>query len=186
MATKYKSVLEKYPPYGSEAWKQLKEKEQAIEPDTTLEGLLIAPARAGYTALKSATRRPTTRTTEAPEIGSGIAPDSVWKNVGWGTSQAERQEAKKQAERATNSYMMNRALEDSAERATRNLYGEVGARSAVDRNQRDEQSKVKQLRLEQRIEEENNKPMLKRGGKVTASSRADGAAQRGKTRGRVV
>ena len=186
MATKYKSVLEKYPPHGSEAWKQLKEKEQAIEPDTTLEGLLIAPARAGYTALKSATRRPTTRTIETPEIGSGIAPDSVWKNVGWGTSQAERQEAKKQAERATNSYMMDRALVDSAERATKNLAGEAGARSAVDRNQRDEQSKVKQLRLEQRIEEENNKPMLKRGGKVSASSRADGAAQRGKTRGRIV
>jgi hypothetical protein len=177
MATKYKSVLEKYPPHGSEAWKRLKEKEQAIEPDTTLESLLVAPARAGASVLKNIASKPKPRTIETPEIGSGIVPESVWKNVGWSKTAP--------TEKTVSTAAMDNALVNSAERATKNLAGEAGYHTGALRNEYEERKAEKDKDLQLRVyksQTEDPSAKLKKGGKVTASSRADGCAIRGKTR----
>ena len=175
MATSYKSVLEKYPPYGSDAWKRLKEKEQAVEPDTTLEGLLVGPARVGASVIKNVVSRPKPRTIVAPEIGSGIVPDSVWKNVGWSKAPP--------AEKTISTAAMDRALVNSAERAANDIAGEVGFQTGTLRNQYEDNKAQKDKDLQLRVYKAQTE--LKKGGKVTASSRADGCCIKGKTKGRM-
>lgn len=86
-----------------------------------------------------------------------------WKNVGFQKSPKEIL-----AERGaqSNKAEMIRAAERAAEKGLRRSYGELGADLASDRMNAAGDT-------------------YKKGGKVSASSRADGIAKRGKTKGRM-
>jgi hypothetical protein len=152
----YKSVLEKFPPHGSKAWRDAKEKEQALETDTTLESLLAAPVR-GAMAAKGA-------------VKSIIAPGTIGKNVARDEKQRDliaeyvkntgRHPFKAPADVVAKQRDVRR-LTNVAKGA-----GETATRSLLSAGAPDETG-------------------YKKGGRVTASKRADGIAQRGKTRGKM-
>jgi len=164
MAEKFRSVLEKYDAKGN---RQLPTpEEQAIERDTTLEGLLIGPGRAAASVVKNAiNKKAQLRKFDTPEIGSNLPPSGLdpWKNVGFQKSPKEIL-----AERGaqSNKAEMIRAAERAAEKGLRQSYGELGAYLANDKMNAAGDT-------------------YKKGGKVSASSRADGIAKRGKTKGRM-
>jgi hypothetical protein len=154
----YKSVLEKFPPRGSKAHLDMMEKQQALETDTTLEGLLAAPVR-GAMAAKGAVK-----SIIAPgTVGKNVARDEKQrdliaeyvKNTGRHPFEAPADVVAKQRDvrRLTN------AGKNVLENTAGNLAGNISFDAVA--------------------------PEYKRGGKVTASSRADGIAQRGKTRGKM-
>ena len=178
-----KSVLEKY--YEEEARKRRaptsKEMEQdAIEPDTTLEGLLIGPGRAAAGAIAKGVNRFVNKSAPkvtAPKIGSQVRDDSdleTWVGRANAMDPDQPFPLISAEKRAREQILINKAnISNALERATvkglRRGYGEL-AGMAADRYS-------------------NNKNpsdnSYKSGGKVSsASSRADGIAQRGKTKGR--
>ena len=173
-----KSVLEKY--YDDEARKRRaptsKEMEQdAIEPDTTLEGLLIGPGRAAAGAIAKGVNRLVNKSAPrvtAPKIGSEVPdssnrirnlfdPDPPFPVL------SPSQRAKKEV--LKNKQNLSDAIEDSMEVGTRRAAGELAAEANT--------------RYKNANQEANK---YAKGGKVSsASSRADGIAQRGKTRGKM-
>ena len=169
MAKKFRSVLEKYDAKGNRNIPTAEE--DAIERDTTLEGLLIGPGRAAASAIKNAiNKKAQSQKFDAPKIpsnfiGSNVPPSGLdpWKNVGFQKSPKEIL-----AERGaqSNKAEMIRAAERAAEKGLRRSYGELGADLASDRMNAAGDT-------------------YKKGGKVSASSRADGIAKRGKTKGRM-
>jgi hypothetical protein len=161
MAGKFKSVLEKYDAKGNRSLPT--PEEQALEQDTTLEGLLIGPGRAAASAIKNAINKKTQpRKFITPEIGSHSRLDP-WKNVGFNK---KPKEILAEQEAQSNKASMIKAAERAAEKGLRRGYGEVGA-EIVDRVNAAEDT-------------------YKKGGKISsASSRADGIAARGKTRGKM-
>jgi hypothetical protein len=154
----FKSVLEKYDAKGNRRLPTAEE--DAIKPDTTLEGLLIGSGRAAASTIKNAiNKRVQSRKFDTPEIGSGLPPPNLdlWKNIG-GKSPKEilaEQEAR------GNTVLMKKAAEQAANKGLRLGYGEMAGRVMNDAGM----------------------PTYKKGGSV--SSRADGIAQRGKTKGRM-
>ena len=155
----YKSVLDKFPPRGSKAYFDMMEKKQALETDTTLESLLAAPIR-GAMAAKGAVNSIITPGT----IGKNVARDEkqrdliadIVKKTGQNPFKAPAEVLKQEK----NARQLSRAGKDVLENTAGNLAGNVSFDAMA--------------------------PEYKRGGKVSsASKRADGIAQRGKTRGKV-
>ena len=166
MAEKFKSVLEKYDAKGNRNLPTAEE--QAIERDTTLEGLLIGPGRAAASTIKNAiNKKAQSRKFDTPEIGSSLPPSGLdpWKNVGF---HKKPKEILAEQEARSNKGLMTKAAEKATEKGTRRVYGEALADEVNDRQNAAGDT-------------------YKKGGKVSsASSRGDGIAKRGKTKGRMV
>jgi len=166
MAEKFKSVMEKYDAKGNRRLPT--PEEQAIERDTTLEGLLIGPGKFAASTIKNAiNKKAYSRKFDTPEIGSGLPPPSgsvldPWKNVGGKPPKeilAERE--------ARNLGLMEEAATRAMEKGVRRGYGELAGAIANDKMNAAGDT-------------------YKKGGKVSsASKRADGIAQKGKTRGKM-
>ena len=161
-----KSVLEDY--VNAEARKRRaptsKEMEQdAIEPDTTLEGLLIGPGRAAAGAIAKGVNKIVNKAAPkvtAPKIGSEVPDNSNIRNLFDPPPAFPVMSAKERAKKAIlkNRANLQNAIDDSFEIGVRRAAGE-------------------------QVNQETNR--YAKGGKVSsASSRADGIAQRGKTKGR--
>lgn len=178
-----KSVLEKY--YDDEAKKRRaptsKEMEQdAIEPDTTLEGLLIGPGRAAAGAIAKGVNRFVNKSAPkvtAPKIGSQVRDDSdleTW--VGRARAMDPDQplplisaEKRARKEILRNKANISNALENATVKGLRRGYGELAGMAAN--------------RYSNNKNPSDNS--YKSGGKVSsASSRADGCCVKGKTKGR--
>ena len=184
MAKKFRSVLEKYDAKGNRNLPTVEE--QAIERDTTLEGLLIGPGRAAASAIKNAINKKAqsqkidTPTIPSNFIGSrsGINRDG---NVLLGKSPREilaEQEAR------NNVGLMNRAYERALEKSLRRTYGEFGAEITLDQINAAKEKEKEGISGGFTFSETPSN--LKKGGKVkSASRRGDGIAQRGKTRGKM-
>ena len=163
----YKSVLEDVPPHGSKAWRDMMEKKQALETDTTLETLLIGSGKTAASAIKNAVnKKAQSRKFDTPEIRSNLPPSGLdpWKNVGY---QKPPKEILAEREAQINKGLMINAAENATKQGMRRFYGEA---------------------LGDEINNRQNAAgdTYKKGGKVnSASSRADGIAQRGKTRGKL-
>ena len=166
----FKSVMDKYPAQGSAAWKRKMEREQAIKPDTTLEELAIGPGSIAVSAIRkglanAARKRGQWVTT--PEIGSKVPPVVSAEYEGFKPVGRYPSKIRRDQEIESGKVSMAEAFRDSAIDSTRRSYGEMGA---------DIVKRVTQ----------DNEDTYKRGGKVSgASKRADGIAQRGKTRGKM-
>jgi hypothetical protein len=178
MAGKFKSVLEKYDEKGNRSLPT--PEEQAIERDTTLEGLLIGPGRAAASAIKNAiNKKAQSRKFITPEIGSHSRLDP-WKNVGF---QKSPREILAEQEARNNVGLMNRAYERAVEKGMRRNYGEVAA-EIVDRLNSVKEKEPEGISGGFTFPETPSN--FKKGGKVkSASRRGDGIAQRGKTRGKM-
>ena len=182
MAEKFKSVLEKYDAKGNRHLPT--PEEQAIERDTTLEGLLIGPGRAAASAIKNAlNKKAQSRKFDIPEIGSGLPPSGLdpWKNVGFNKKPKEilaEQEAR------NNVGLMNRAYERAVEKGMRRVYGELAGEIA--NNKINAAKEKEQEGISGGFTFSETPSNFKKGGKVkSASRRGDGIAQRGKTRGKM-
>ena len=167
MAEKFKSVMEKYDAKGKRRLPT--PEEQAIERDTTLEGLLIGPGKLAASTIKNAiNKKAYSRKFDTPEIGSGLPPPpgsvlDPWKNVG-GKSPKE---ILTEQETRDNIGLMKEAAKRAMEKGVRRGYGELAGAIANDKMNAAGDT-------------------YKKGGKVSsASKRADGIAQRGKTKGRM-
>ena len=196
--SKYVSVLEENPTYGSNAWKRKKEKEQALETDTTLESTLISPIRAGAAAVKNLTKGGGNIVSSA-KIGSElpkIDPSKATKE----SIDALRDREKRSALAAIDR-VGNEVTKESLKRVgllelpqgVKNFYDEKNN----PRNEADEISKqIKDQSEKRRQIEKQLFGGYKKGGKVsnpskgsgaqTASQRGDGIAQKGKTKGRML
>jgi hypothetical protein len=184
MAENYKSVLEKH----NQGLKRRlpTAEEQAIEPVYPEEYLVGGPGKAvasGFlgSGRKAAKAEQRTRIANI-KIGEKIpepwieAADKAVKDRFYKTpqGQATHEELKKQAQRRKeikDLRTQERELLGSAERASKNISGEIG------------------MGIADHVAEERRNAAgdtYKKGGKVTASSRADGIAMRGKTKGRMV
>jgi len=171
-----KSVLEDY--VNAEAKKRRaptsKEMEQdAIEPDITLEGLLIGPGRAAAGAIAKGVNRFVNKSAPrvtAPKIGSEV-PDNIFRNLFDPDPPLPLLSAKERAKREIlkNKQALVDSVNDSMEVGTRRAAGELAAEANT--------------RYKNANQEANK---YAKGGKVSsASKRADGIAQRGKTKGRM-
>ena len=163
----YKSVLEKYDAKGNRRMPTAEE--DAIERDTTLEGLLIGPGRAAASVINNAiNKKARFRKIDTPEIGSGLPPPGrdPWKNVGGKSAK----EILTEKEAQNNSGLMEKAIKQAAETSLRRAYGQTAADIALINDKMNTEGKT----------------TYKKGGSVSsASSRGDGIAQRGKTKGRM-
>ena len=168
-----KSVLEKY--YDEEARKRRaptsKEMERdAIEPDTTLEGLLIGPGRAAAGAIAKGVNKIVNKAAPrvtAPKIGSEV-PDSSnrIKNPDFPILSPSQREKRK-------IFKDKQAFMDAAHNSM-----EVGTRRAAGEFAADMYDQFNQ-------EKNPSDKLFKSGGKVSsASNRADGCCVKGKTKGR--
>jgi hypothetical protein len=181
MAKKFRSVLEKYDAKGNRNLPT--PEEQAIEQDTTLEGLLIGPGRAAASAIKNAiNKKAQTRKFDTPEIGSSLPPSGLdpWKNVGFNKKPKEilaEQEAR------SNKGAMIKAAERATEKGVRRSYGEFG--EYVLNNKINAAKEKEQEGTSGGFTFSETPSDFKKGGKVSASSRGDGIAKRGKTRGKM-
>jgi len=163
VAEKFKSVLEKYDEKGNRRIPTAEE--DAIERDTTLEGLLIGPGRAAASTIKNAlNKKAQSRKFDTPEIGSNVPPSGLdpWKNVGFNKNPRE---ILAEREAQSNKISTIKAANRAAEKGARRFYGETAGEIANDKMNAAGDT-------------------YKKGGKVSASSRGDGIAKRGKTRGR--
>ena len=212
----FESVLKKYDAKGNRRMPTAEE--DAIQPDTTLEGLLIGPGTAAASGIAKGVNRLLNKSAPritAPEIGSNIPAESVWKNVGLGNKTPR--ELRKEKETLAGTQQMRNARDRSTMGAVKNMYGEVDAKTLVDESGLgDAAAKAAtagrdKVQLSQDSEERlskwamtdyrdqkaaRKKEMLQKalgqlekyakGGSVSsASSRGDGIAQRGKTKGRM-
>lgn len=186
MAEKYKSVLEKY---NEDKKPRLPTaEEEAIEPVYPEEYLIGGPGgKMATTALRSSAEKAAAKAASREnlsrvKIGSRVpnpeavaadkaVSDKFYKSE---VGQATYQDLKKRAEqlaRQKNIEKVSSAIERSAERASTNFFGEAGALIGGEMANQNRNAAG---------------DTYKKGGKVTASSRADGIASRGKTRGRMV
>ncbi len=184
MAEKYKSVLEKH----NEGLKRRlpTAEEQAIEPVYPEEYLVGGPGKvvasgflgSGKKAAKEAARERIANIKYGSKVPSpeALKADKAVSDKFYKTpqGQATYEELKKQAQRRKeikDLRTQERELLGSAERASKNISGEMG------------------MGIADHIAEERRNAAgdtYKKGGKVSASSRADGIASRGKTKGRFV
>ena len=183
MSEKFKSVLEKYDAKGNRRLPT--PEEQAIEPDTTLEGLLIGPGRAAASTIKNAiNKKAQLRKFDVPEIGSNLPPSGLdpWKNVGF--SKTPKEILAEQEAKTSKGAMLNDA-ERAFEKGLRRSYGEFGAKVVNDRLNSTKEQEQKDIGDGFALPEASSQ--FKKGGKVSsASTRGDGIAKRGKTKGRMV
>jgi len=186
MAEKYKSVLEKHNENLARTRRLPTAEEQAIEPIYPEEYLVGGPGKAvasgflgsGKKAAKDATRERIANIKYGSKVPSpeALKADKAVSDKFYKTpqGQATYEELKKQAERRKeikDLRTQERELLGSAERASKNIIGEMG------------------MGISDHIAEERRNAAgdtYKKGGKVSASSRADGCAVKGKTKGRMV
>jgi hypothetical protein len=162
---------------------KIRPEDEAIAPDTTLEGLALGPGRAAVSTIRkvfdNAARK---RAPEiiTPEIGSKVAQidknnaimDELrkrdWSKTPFKSSPFEK--SPKELERIAKEETLDRlnsVLDKNLRKALHGMSSEAGA--AVSRRLNND-----------------SETTYKRGGKVSgASKRADGIAQRGKTKGRM-
>jgi len=180
MVGRYKSVLEKY----NETVKPRlpTAEEEAIQPDTTLESLFATPARAaiaGVSALKSGISK-----AKIPQVEIGSKVKSKEESIKKWTEKygnkvphpfqptpaeiAVLKEAAKKINKKIDERQMDDSVRGSAFRMGKNLT--IDSATAINND------------LNRTTPMGDN---FKKGGKVSASSRADGIAQRGKTRGKM-
>ena len=186
MAEKYKSVLEKH----NESLKRRlpTAEEQAIEPVYPEEYLIGGPGKAvasgflgsGKKATKDAARERIANVkigSRAIDLQAEKALIQRLRNRGidpFGQTAEQAARAKKQAEQVAQARNQKKVLMGAgrlANRSAGNIFGETGLEVG-----------------NQMAEERRNAAgdTYKKGGKVSASSRADGIASRGKTKGRFV
>lgn len=174
--SKYKSVLEDdAPEYGSKAYRDMMEKKQAIKRDTTLESLLAMPVR-GAMAL-AAPLRGKAAANAKPNIDGLIGRD-VAKN--------EKQD-KLLAE------IIKKTGRHPFKASPEILKKEKNARiiSRLKRETGEDTAKSQLASVSFGADRAFNNEDYKKGGAVKktaskASSRADGIAQKGKTKGRII
>jgi|TARA_R110002126_G_scaffold1988_9_gene11806 hypothetical protein len=186
MAKQYKSVLEKYN-------KSLKPRrlptaeEEAIEPVYPEEYLMGGPGKFAASGLRSSAEKAAAKAAQREriaqiKIGSRVpSPEAVaaekavsdkFYKTKWG--QATYEDLRNKAEQAAKQQIKQDVIdqiENSGKRATNNFYGEAG-------------NAIGNEMYEQRQNAAGD--TYKKGGKVSASSRGDGIAQRGKTKGRLL
>ena len=183
MAKQYKSVLEKYN-------KSLKPRrlptpeEEAIEPVYPEEYLMGGPGKFAASGLRSSAEKAAAKAEQRErianiKIGEKIpapwieAADKAVKDrfykTKWGQATYEnlRNKAEQAAKQRSRQEVIDQ-IENSGKRATNNFYGEAG-------------NAIGNEMYEQRQNAAGD--TYKKGGKVSASSRGDGIAQRGKTKG---
>jgi hypothetical protein len=186
MAKQYKSVLEKYN-------KSLKPRrlptpeEEAIEPVYPEEYLMGGPGKFAASGLRSSAEKAAAKAEQRErianiKIGEKIpapwieAADKAVKDrfykTKWGQATYEnlRNKAEQAAKQRSRQEVIDQ-IENSGKRATNNFYGEAG-------------NAIGNEMYEQRQNAAGD--TYKKGGKVSASSRGDGIAQRGKTKGRLL
>jgi hypothetical protein len=142
--------------------KQL-QNEQALQ-GVYPEALFAGAGRAALSGIRSM-KKPDPKV-RSVKIGENIADEAspAWKNVGFGPSPKESLDALRKREKLDAFNEMSRSADMAGAQATRRFLGEVAG---------------------QRMPSLNESDSYKKGGK-TVSQRADGIAQRGKTRGRLV
>jgi hypothetical protein len=179
MAEPYKSVLEKHNENLARKRRLPTPEEEAIEPVYPEEYLMGGPGKtvaSGFlkpSAKKAALRKEIAQT----KIGSNLIQKPSFPDLLPPDQLAKYKEAAKnkseQINRIKNQQKILNAAEKSFERTSKNVFGEVG---------HDTGGRFTEY------EERRNAAgdTYKKGGKVSASSRADGIASRGKTRGRMI
>ena len=179
MAEKFKSVLEKYDAKGNRNLPTAEE--DAIERDTTLEGLLIGPSRTAASAIKNAiNKKAQSRKFDTPEIGSH-SEINRYRNIDFPGKSPKEILAERETQ--NNKGAMLQAAERATRESARKAYGEFGGKVA---NNKMNASKEKEQEGTSGGFTFSEMPSdFKKGGKVSASSRGDGIAQRGKTKGRI-
>jgi hypothetical protein len=180
MAKKFRSVLEKYDAKGNRNLPTAEE--DAIEQDTTLEGLLIGPGRAAASAIKNAiNKKAQARKFDTPEIGS-LSEMNRRPNMAF-PGKPPREILAEQEARG-NLSLMNKAAERAAEKGARRSYGEFG--EYVLNNKKNTPKEKEPEGISGGFTFSEMPSDFKKGGKVkSASRRGDGIAQRGKTRGKM-
>jgi len=185
MAEKFKSVLEKYDAKGNRRLPT--PEEQAIERDTTLEGLLIGPGRAASSAIKNVIdRKAQSKKFDTPKIGSNVeAMDKdkrlveEYRTKDWSKTPFGRnpfpEPSPKELERIAKQKELSKIIgvgEDVGRKAVNNASGQTGFDVGSQYAEANKQNAAGDT--------------YKKGGTVnSASRRADGIAQRGKTRGKM-
>lgn len=183
---KYKSVLEKY--NNSLKPRRLPTaEEEAIEPVYPEEYLVGGPGKFAASGLRSSVEKAAAKAAQRErianiKIGEKIpapwieAADKAVKDrfykTKWGQATYEdlRNKAEQAAKQRSKQDVIDQ-IENSGKRATNNFYGEAG-------------NAIGNEMYEQRQNAAGD--TYKKGGKVSASSRGDGIAQRGKTKGRLL
>ena len=186
MAENYKSVLEKHNENLARTRRLPTAEEQAIEPVYPEEYLIGGPGKAvassflgsGKKAAKEAARERIANIKYGSKVPSpeAVAAEKAVSDKFYKTpqGQATYEELKKQTQRRKeikDLRTQERELLGSAERASKNISGEMG------------------MGIADHVAEERRNAAgdtYKKGGKVSASSRGDGIASRGKTKGRFV
>ena len=183
MAEKYKSVLEKY--NESRKPRLPTAEEEAIEPVYPEEYLIGGSGKAVASGLRSSAEKAAAKAAQRERIANiriGEKASDIEavkdrlhareqiKNY---LSDDELAEIDKRVAKELAKVIINNETRQSAERASRNIHGEFG-------------NHIGNEMYQQRQNAAGD--TYKKGGKVkvTASSRADGIAKRGKTRGRIV
>jgi hypothetical protein len=184
----FTSVMDKYPAYGSTAWKRKMEQEQAIQPDTTLEELAIGLPRAGIAAAKGLATRMAPASKYHPTVQKAIDEGRVPESMGEFMSGYAR--SKGNPEIGTGSYGSDGASEKMANYIKNMRSGKEAMPKGFSLTGASKGRKAppNAKPVDYSLEELRNLPMddFKKGGKVSgASKRADGIAQRGKTRGKM-
>ena len=185
MAKKFRSVLEKYDAKGNRNLPTAEE--QAIEQDTTLEGLLIGPGRAAASAIKNAIdKKAQARKFDTPKIGSNVeAIDKdrrlveEYRTKDWSKTPFKRnpfpEPSPKELERIARKKDLLKIIgvgEDVGSKAANNVSGQIGFDIGSQYAEANRQNAAGDT--------------YKKGGKIkSASRRGDGIAQRGKTRGKM-
>jgi hypothetical protein len=182
----FKSVMDKYPAQGSVAWKRKMEREQAIQPDTTLEELALGLPRAGLAAAKGLATRAAPASKYHPTVQKAIDEGRMPESMGEFMSGYVR--AKGNPEIGTGGYGSDGASEKMANYLKNMRSGKEAMPKGYSLTGASKGGKAPLPKgVDYSAEELRKLPMdnFKKGGKVTASSRADGIAQRGKTRGKM-
>ena len=177
MAKKFRSVLEKYDAKGNRNLPTAEE--DAIEQDTTLEGLLIGPGRAAASAIKNAiNKKAQSRKFDTPEIGSH---SEINRHGNINFPGKSPKEILVEQETQSNKGAMIRAAERAAEKGARRSYGEFG--EYIANNKMNAAKEKEQEGTSGGFTFSETPSDFKKGGKVkSASARADGCCIRGKTR----
>lgn len=186
MAEQYKSILEKY----NESLKPSRlptAEEEAIEPVYPEEYLMGGSGKAVASGFRSSAEKAAAKAVQRERMGQikigsrvpnpeAVEADKAARNKFYKTRVGQEiyKYEKKQAEQVAKDKAINNiknVAKQSSDRAKKNFSGEVGTN------------------IGGAMADENRNAAgdtYKKGGKVSASSRADGIASRGKTRGRII
>jgi hypothetical protein len=174
----YTPVIQKNPPYGSKEWQRQQVQKQAIQPDTTIEELALGPGRLALAGAKSLAKKLVSGPKgKVPEFRIASQVEDMNSNIRTLSDHdyfpRMSPAARKEKEIFKNKEALVEAFNDTMETANKRAFADLGAMTY-------------KTATEKKNKSETNKNYAK-GGKVSsASNRADGCAQRGKTKGRFV